>query len=1028
MGNSKSKNQNDVIPLLDGGFGNQLFMIANAYAYSLKYNKSLFVPETWKGLTQSRPAYWNSILKYFKDNKLLINIKGLKYSKYKENSLDFEQIPNQIKSVFLDGYFQSEKYFIEYEKEIRELFIIPKEIKDVATQKISLIKKDTNPCVAVHIRRGDYIKKSNFHHVQNITYYRLSQKYIEEKLNLRPTYLYFSDDKKWVQDNFKLQGNDTIVSSEKDYEEFAIMQQCDHFIIANSSFSWWAAWLGANVDKVVIAPKEWYGDKGPSSWNDIYAKNWVIINDYNGGYNEGDGKNLNVEHQFWRDDIILDENMKFNRDSLKDEDGIMFITNNKIKLLWNNYSIENITDDNIIIHNNFLQDYKDKQKIFIDKNLSSSCKDKSKFDLYCVNSNIINNSNLFNVVNFNVPHFQKYSKILSHLYLIQYAKENNLPFIIIIDNFESNINQNYISIFELLSKNLDKWYIFNGSSIENNKKISILKSFDNNFVNVSNIKNNSFMIYNKSCYDNILNYNFDIDFDKFISKNYLTTIYNRDNKLTINKYTNSIGIYGIFISKYTVFYKDFIQNIEENFYPGITKYYYIVTDDKNLPTYNNRTFFYNTERIGWPYETLYRFKYFLHFNLEDIELSDTIFFINSNGKFTQNITDSMIDDEYIFTRHHGYYNKNYKDIAYEKNNINSTAYLPYHKNKKYEYFAGGFHGAKTKNFISMCKTLNENIIIDEKNNYIALWHDESHINKFCYELNKKNISFTKLDIKYHIPEENQYKYKDKCLIYLDKKKYIKQDSSIKNLTNQTVTIGGKVIKNKYSEKNILVVNNYDNNSTRIVTLNNDKLYDLYLINLEQRNDRKNQFIKMLPKDIFNINHFKAIKHIIGSYGCALSHLCLIKYAKENNLPYIIIAEDDCLFKVSSYKIKELLNILVNNCDKWSVFNGSPSFWDKRNSLEELKVEKCFSDLILNVNWGQATSFMIYNSNVYDKLLSYNFEKQIDQFIAENFIQTIYSKEPFSIQYASYSDVGNNKCDSEYEKFFIEQYKIIKNKL
>ena len=137
----------------------------------------------------------------------------------------------------------------------------------------------------VHIRRGDYVK-SKKHTVQPLSYYSESQSSIEKHLNLRPRYIYFTDDVLWVKLNFNLKNNDLIFSSKslKDYEEFAVMQKCDHFIIANSTFSWWAAWLSVTQPdgiKKVYAPFEWFNSpyEGNGSWKNIYSEsqNWEVI-------------------------------------------------------------------------------------------------------------------------------------------------------------------------------------------------------------------------------------------------------------------------------------------------------------------------------------------------------------------------------------------------------------------------------------------------------------------------------------------------------------------------------------------------------------------------------------------------------------------------------------------------------------------------------------------------------------------------------------------------------------------------------
>jgi len=121
------------------------------------------------------------------------------------------------------------------------------------------------------------LKNPNYHPSQTLNYYEEAKKILQDKLGFRPTYLYFSDDKQWVRDNFTLEDSDKIVEFDHDYEEFITMKKCDHFVIANSSFSWWAAWLSDSENKIVVAPKIWFGPQANSNWKDIYCENWIVL-------------------------------------------------------------------------------------------------------------------------------------------------------------------------------------------------------------------------------------------------------------------------------------------------------------------------------------------------------------------------------------------------------------------------------------------------------------------------------------------------------------------------------------------------------------------------------------------------------------------------------------------------------------------------------------------------------------------------------------------------------------------------------
>jgi hypothetical protein len=256
-----------VYTILQGGLGNQLFQIANGYAYSLRHNKNFYVSRTWHGLKPERPSYWDSIFKclqpYLKDPS---EFKG---TFYREPSWNYKEIPYIPGDVIFEGYFQCEKYFEDYSEAVRKLFNIypePKSSSDIS--------------VAIHIRRGDYLKFPNFHPVLQKEYYDETKKKIEEKIEVKPNYVYFSEDTEWVKETFKndITEKDTIISGMSDIEEFQMMVNCDHFIIANSTFGWWASWFANS--KLIIAPKVWFGPdfvKDHGSWNSIYRDIFKII-------------------------------------------------------------------------------------------------------------------------------------------------------------------------------------------------------------------------------------------------------------------------------------------------------------------------------------------------------------------------------------------------------------------------------------------------------------------------------------------------------------------------------------------------------------------------------------------------------------------------------------------------------------------------------------------------------------------------------------------------------------------------------
>lgn len=256
--------KNNVYVKLCGGLGNQLFQIANGYAYSLRYNKNFYVSRTWEGMKPERPSYWDSILKniqpYIKDSS---EFKG---TYYKEPQWNYQEIPYIKDDVIFDGYFQCEKYFEDFKEDVRKLFnIYPKDSKDLK--------------VAIHIRRGDYLRVPNFHTILQKDYYEKGKEIIESKIE-NPEYVYFSEDTEWVKETFKdtMKENDKIISGLSDIEEFQLMVNCNHFILANSTFGWWASWFSdIHNDAVIVAPIQWFGKDFHGSWSSIYKDKFIKV-------------------------------------------------------------------------------------------------------------------------------------------------------------------------------------------------------------------------------------------------------------------------------------------------------------------------------------------------------------------------------------------------------------------------------------------------------------------------------------------------------------------------------------------------------------------------------------------------------------------------------------------------------------------------------------------------------------------------------------------------------------------------------
>jgi len=171
----------------------------------------------------------------------------------------------------IDGFFQSEKYFVHNRDKILEVLGPKENITDTINERYgNLLKKRTT---SIHVRRGDYVRHPNHHPTQTVEYYQEAISKLNDKTDL---FLIFSDDIEWCKENLKIE-NAVYIDNEKDYIELYLMARCDNNIIANSSFSWWGAWLNENEDKVVIGPEKWFGSAINHDTKDLLPEKWIKI-------------------------------------------------------------------------------------------------------------------------------------------------------------------------------------------------------------------------------------------------------------------------------------------------------------------------------------------------------------------------------------------------------------------------------------------------------------------------------------------------------------------------------------------------------------------------------------------------------------------------------------------------------------------------------------------------------------------------------------------------------------------------------
>lgn len=297
-----------IIVKIIGGLGNQMFQYAVGRNIAIKNNVELMLDissfnsyklhsyglnkfniveniaseSEIKEFTRGKIDMRDSFKKYYQilDNTFNCIIPYYKRKYVRERDYSFN--PNILKikdNAYLDGYWGSEKYFLENESAIRKEFSLKRE-SDLNNQNIAKKILKTNS-ISVHFRRGDYVtdpKTNAIHGTCSLDYYFKAiediSKYVSE-----PHFFIFSNDPAWVKENFSLPYSMdfvTINGPEKNYEDLHLMSLCKHHIIANSTFSWWGAWLGTNKDKRIYTPKKWYKvdyidqkDAFPESWHKI---------------------------------------------------------------------------------------------------------------------------------------------------------------------------------------------------------------------------------------------------------------------------------------------------------------------------------------------------------------------------------------------------------------------------------------------------------------------------------------------------------------------------------------------------------------------------------------------------------------------------------------------------------------------------------------------------------------------------------------------------------------------------------------
>ena len=235
------------LPEMQGQLGNQMFQYSAMRAAALKYNTDIYY---------SKEYQINEVFKLAETGVFVGN-----FLLYSEPEFSYTEIPLLSKNMVLRGFFQSEKYFKDFEEEIRKDFIF---------KSPSFSDVEWLDAISLHVRRGDYLKTPGYHPVCPMDYYVKALE-IMPKVKI----IVFSDDISWCKNNFV---GDRFSFSENrtNNQDLEYMSKCKNHIIANSSFSWWGAWLG-NYNGITVAPKTWFGPEPNLDTKDIIPEEWIVL-------------------------------------------------------------------------------------------------------------------------------------------------------------------------------------------------------------------------------------------------------------------------------------------------------------------------------------------------------------------------------------------------------------------------------------------------------------------------------------------------------------------------------------------------------------------------------------------------------------------------------------------------------------------------------------------------------------------------------------------------------------------------------
>jgi hypothetical protein len=290
-----------IVVELQGGMGNQMFQYAVARHLSIIHQSQLMLDVHYLNDHRQRKDFTKrhfdldvfnitpliaplAIAKKYGQRKGFIQkiikrlVKQVPLQLITEKKFGFDAAVLSLPdNIYLNGYWQSEKYFIAIKDIILKDFTF-KSAPAIQIQQLQAEIKKSN-AVCVHVRRGDFVKVT-LHGTLGMEYYGKAAALLNQKIN-NPVYYIFSDDISWCRQNIIFPGNTVFYvgdefAGEKSTGHFSSMIACSYFIIPNSSFAWWAAWLNTNPEKIVIAPKVWFHNSSLDT-KDLLPSNWITL-------------------------------------------------------------------------------------------------------------------------------------------------------------------------------------------------------------------------------------------------------------------------------------------------------------------------------------------------------------------------------------------------------------------------------------------------------------------------------------------------------------------------------------------------------------------------------------------------------------------------------------------------------------------------------------------------------------------------------------------------------------------------------